>query len=204
MSQLCQFDRDYAVFENNVRQLGEALWSRSCGTCHHVCCRPDFCRETLDSVFLSRLRKIERPAISYSPVTGWLTSAGCALRWGRPPVCYQYLCNPILESQPSPEHRYVIRVLAQLIGHVGKNAVGSCHLVEIMDSGRLERINVERLERRLEAGRAAFRAIQGFLNGSPLSLPELVQILPMTNTHRTNRIDVSHRVRRGLGADRSA
>jgi hypothetical protein len=188
MSQLRQFDQHYAAFEDDVRRSGETLWSRFCGTCHRVCCRPDFCQETLDSVFLCGLRKINRPAISYSQVSGWLTSAGCALRCGRPPVCYQYLCNPILEFQPSQLHRYVIRVLAQLIGHVGKNALGSCHLVEIMDSSRLERINVARLERRLEEARAAFQAIKGFLNGGPLSLPELVRILPMANTQRCRSV----------------
>ena len=146
MSQLGQFDRHYAAFEDDVRCLGKALWSRFCSTCNRVCCRPDFCRETLDSAFLRRVRKISRPAISYSQVSGWLTPTGCALRCGRPPVCYQYLCDPILQSQPSGLHRYVIEVLAQLIGHVGKNALGSCHLVEIMDSRRLERINLAQPE----------------------------------------------------------
>jgi hypothetical protein len=183
MSPLHQFDRHYAAFEDDVRRLGEALWSRFCSACQHVCCRSDFCRETLDSAFLRRVRRVNRPAISYSPVSGWLTSTGCALRCGRPPVCYQYLCSPILQSQPSPAHRYVIRVFAQLIPHVGKNALGSCHLVEIMDSRRLERINVVRLERRLEEGRAAFQAIEAFLNRAPLSLPDLVRILPMPRTH---------------------
>jgi len=95
---------------------------------------------------------------------GWLTEAGCSLPLGRPPVCYQFVCGKILEAQATDEQRYLMKVYANLINHVGKTALGHNHLVAIMDSDRIAQLDYARFARRLNEARQAFELMQGCWN----------------------------------------
>ena len=100
---------------------------------------------------------------------------------GRPPVCYQFNCNKIKDAQPDDQHRYIFQVLANLVPHIGKRALGHRHLVEIMDPTQLRRVKLHRFRRRLAEARQALQIIQS-INGNRLwvtpTLDDLSKIIP--------------------------
>lgn len=149
----------YTSFETDVREAIETLCAPYCRDCVNICCKPTFCQETIDSPFLSRLREKFPPKIRYSNKHGWLTEKGCALLTGRPPVCYEFFCRDILTALSDDSRRHDIEALGRLISHIGKNALGSRHLVEIMTSDKLHRVRYSRFERRLAEAEAVFAAI---------------------------------------------
>ena len=161
---------EYAAFETEVRQQLAHICAPHCAVCERVCCRPEYCRETIDSPFLALLNSEISPNSQCIADRGWLTSSGCALSAGRPPVCYQFICKKIFDSLPDDTSRYLLEVLSELVVHAGKRAFGSRHLVEIMDLGTLERVDVERFEKRLTVARYALEAIRSFAGNA--SLPD--------------------------------
>jgi hypothetical protein len=59
-------------------------------------------------------------------------------------------------------------VLSKLISHIGKRALGSRHLIEVMDPADLKKIRYSRFEKRLSEARNAFDVVQLFLSGDKL------------------------------------
>ena len=59
-------------------------------------------------------------------------------------------------------------VLANLITHVGKRALGSRHLIEIMSLTELKKVKYSRFERRLSEARNAMVIVQSILRGNML------------------------------------
>ena len=159
-AELRQILDEYAAFETVVRQQISSFCAPHCSVCGLVCCRPEFCRETIDSPFLNLLNATIRSNAPYSEQRGWLTSSGCALPAGRPPVCYQFNCDKIIDALPDDLNRYLARVLSNLVPHIGKRALGDRHLVEVMDPARLEKVKYSRFNKRLEEARKALQAIQ--------------------------------------------
>ena len=160
--------KDYADFESDVMALTAEFLLPWCANCQEVCCKVDYCRESLDSPFLSLLHSNSRPLTVYSDRNGWLTPSGCALAAGRPPVCYEFICNRILNDQPAVLFRYAIAILSKLISHVGKRAVGRRHLVEILDPSDLSAIHFGRFNQRMTEARQAFQAVKSILKNQPL------------------------------------
>ena len=64
-------------------------------------------------------------------------------------------------------------VLAKLISHIGKKALGSKHLVEIMTPADLEKVRYSRFEKRLSEARNAFDILQWYFNGHELENDDL-------------------------------
>jgi hypothetical protein len=159
-AELRQILDEYAAFETVVGQEISNFCAPHCSVCELVCCRPEFCRETIDSPFLNLLNARVRRNAAYSAQRGWQTSSGCALPAGRPPVCYQFNCDKILDTLPDDLTRYLARVLSNLVPHIGKRALGDRHLVEVMDPARLEKVKYSRFSKRLEEARKALQAIQ--------------------------------------------
>ena len=122
-----------------------------CAMCTSVCCTPDICEESLDSAFLNRVRSVCGEKSLFCDRFGWLTERGCALACGRPPVCYGFFCNEILDALDSG-CREDVRKLGRIISGVGERALGSRHLVEL-DEDDLRRLDWERLGRKIAAGR---------------------------------------------------
>jgi len=173
--------KKYQAFEAVVRPQIENLCGQHCSICNSVCCRPDYCRENLDSPFLARLRSKNPSKSGYNAAQGWLTPTGCALSNGRPPVCYQFTCDKIIDALPDDLNRYLALVLSNLVPHIGKRALGDRHLVEIMDPAHLKKVKHERFVIRLGEARKALRVIesfkrQGFLPAS--ARPILSRITP--------------------------
>ena len=168
MNQLDRITTLYADFETRVQKSISNFFGSNCSTCSSVCCKIDYCRETQESLFLSKLREEYQPTASYSDETGWLSETGCVLAFGRPPVCYEYLCGEILSAQPTHAHRFAVNVLSQLISHIGKRAYRGKHIVEIGEAEELQRIKLSAFERRLGKSKAAFLAIETFYENTSL------------------------------------
>jgi hypothetical protein len=175
--------REYAQFEANVREAMTGRCAGHCRVCARVCCREELCRETVECPFLGLLRRQFSPPVTYSSEKGWLTQTGCALSAGRAPVCYHFLCSNILASQLSPSDCYMLEVLAALINHIGKFALGRRHLVEIMNADDLYRVKRSSFEAKLSEARAALNVIldyfnHGFLDDGRIAKLSRIQPLP--------------------------
>jgi len=180
-TELSMILKDYVDFETTVRQQIADICAPHCSVCQRVCCRPEYCRENIDSPFLNLIRSKSLPDKAFSAERGWLTSNGCALSAGRPPVCYQFSCSQIIDALPDDQHRYLFNVLSNLVPYIGRRSLGNRHLVEIMDPARLTQIKFKRFAARLDEAREALHLIQSF-NGPDLltasSLAMLSKIVP--------------------------
>ena len=180
-AELTKILKEYAAFETEVRQLMANFCAPHCSICEQVCCRPEYCHENIDSPFLALLSSQVQQITAYSAEGGWLASTGCALSTGRPPVCYQFNCKKVFDSLPDDNHRYVLGVLSELVPYIGKRALGTTHLVEIMKVSQLEQVDINRFRKRLTEARQALKAVRSFAGNRRLpdsALEALKQIKP--------------------------
>jgi hypothetical protein len=175
-AELISILKNYVALERTVNQRMSAVCEPHCSVCTAVCCGPEYCRETIMSPFLAHLTADSRPPTVFCPKFGWLTSTGCALAVGKPPVCYQFSCSKIINALPDDHHRYHFQVLSELVNHIGKRALGRHHLVEIMDPVRLQRVNPKRIERRLNQAWNALAAIQSYSRTGRMTAPILTSL----------------------------
>lgn len=165
-SRLKHLLEEYAGLEQAVQELVSAHCGPVCGLCTVACCcRADICEEALDSPFLRLLH--ERDELE-SDAYGFLTGNGCALKTGRPPICYEFFCNELLAAQPDDLHRNVLLVLGRLPAYAGGNASGDAHLVEILQAEELEHLAFQRLEKQFQNAREALDCIRAFYDGGIL------------------------------------
>jgi len=151
VSELDAIIERYGQLEIEVRQCIQQACAPFCGSCKATCCRPAYCRESLESPFLAEVQRRFAPGARWDAALGWLTPTGCSLGVGRPPVCYEFLCRTILDAQPSAQARARLESLARLLTDAGRYAAGRRHLVELTD---LERINAGRLTKQLAQARS--------------------------------------------------
>jgi hypothetical protein len=168
MERLEDILREYAAFESEVRFFSSERWVQWCSNCRKVCCKALYCRETFESPFLILLLNKYSHQLYNNTQKNWLSDAGCRLSIGRPPVCYEFLCANILDAQQTGMHRYAMIVLSKLVSHIGKRALCSRHLVELMDPADLKKVKYSRFEKRLSEARNAFDVVQSFLSGDKL------------------------------------
>jgi len=183
MDRLEHILREYAAFESEVRVFSSELWFQSCSNCREVCCKAVYCRETFESPFLFLLLKKYSHQVYNNTQKAWLGEAGCKLSVGRPPVCYEFLCSNILDAQRTGMHRYAMIVLSKLISHIGKRALGSRHLIEIMNPADLKKVRYLRFEKRLSEARNAFEVVQLFFRGHELEDNALKVLLKISRLH---------------------
>lgn len=168
MADLNVLVEEYGRFEQAVRQATEKWCRPFCLHCRRICCRVDFCEETRQSPFLSRVAALFSPGATFDPVRGWLSARGCQLLAGRPPVCYEFLCRDIsMAAAMDSDRLHALMTLSMLPTHVGRRAVGGRHLVAVMRAVDLERIRPERFMARLGEAQAAFHAAVAVLDGQP-------------------------------------
>ena len=165
--------KKYAAFEAEVNAYAIAIYLNHCATCKGICCKADYCEESITSPFLRRLRQHFVPDAVYDSERGWLTKTGCALPVGRPPVCHQYLCDTILSIRSEPEFRYALTLLSNLVNHIGKKALGRKHIVELQEFSELKRINFTRFEKQLDEAQTAFKRVRVYLDGDVAKLDSL-------------------------------
>ena len=85
----------------------------------------------------------------YHDSKGWLSSNGCLLSVGRPPVCYAYLCDNILEKISEKPYLNCLKELSRLVTWAGQKALGNRHLVTLSSKQVLTQLNFKRLKGRI-------------------------------------------------------
>lgn len=137
----------YVELEQVVQQLIACRCADFCELCTACCCRADICEEALESPFLQRVhRRLRLDSDRY----GFLDTAGCTLPAGRPPVCYAFFCDELLAAQEDDFQRDLLRVLGHLVSLVGEKALGTAHLVELMDDDQLDQVDFAKLTARVD------------------------------------------------------
>ena len=153
----------YVALEAEVQATMRSLCSAHCTSCGRPCCREVFCRESLESAFLARIRRAEG-GHAYGARTGWLGPRGCRLEAGRPCVCYEFICPRILRRL-SGGSQLAANALSEIVTSVGRSALGSQHLLAL-DGRQLRRVRAARMLARIEAGFAALEACRRVLGGA--------------------------------------
>jgi hypothetical protein len=154
---------EYTALEHEVQDLVSTQCGPICELCTVACCcRADICEEALGSPFLRLLHgRNELESDAY----GFLTENGCALKTGRPPICYEFFCDELMATQPDELRRNLLRILGRLPTYAGQNAHGNAHLVEIMQAEELDRLSFQRLKNQCEKAFEALACIHGILSG---------------------------------------
>jgi len=141
---------EYQDLEQKVRRLILKACKPFCSTCSDCCCKKDFCSESLDSYWLRMIWNLQGYTGSqYDDSKGWLLSEGCRLITGRPPVCYEYLCNGILGKIQEDCTLDNLKAISALPAFAGKNALGNKHLVTLSSEQILTRMNFGKLRRQI-------------------------------------------------------
>ena len=76
MDELEHIPREYAAFESEVRFFSSKLWFQWCSNRREVCCKAVYCREALESPFLSLLSKNHSAEVSCGTQKAWLNKTG--------------------------------------------------------------------------------------------------------------------------------
>ena len=115
----------HIAIEKILQQIISIQTSESCSKCDNVCCNVEICRESIDSAFL---RFILGPEITkYRDDTGWYTpETGCQLEFGRPLICYEYLCSR-LKNKRIDESVQISRKIISIYS----NVFAKKHILEI-------------------------------------------------------------------------
>jgi hypothetical protein len=141
---------EYQDLEQKVRRLILRACEPFCSACSDCCCNKDYCSESLHSFWLRMAWQLQGyAAAQYDGSEGWLLSDGCRLISGRPPVCYEYLCDRILGEMSEGVYLDNLKAISALPAFAGKNALGNKHLVTLSSEQILERMNFKKLERQL-------------------------------------------------------
>ena len=142
--------QDYYTFEQEIRRVINRVCAGFCSTCTAICCSPDFCQESIDSIWLSLVRTLfESSSLVYNSSTGWLTQQGCSLKGGRPPVCYDFFCYEITSSITDNEKQDALNMVGGLVNFIGHRALGAHHMVLLSTPEQLHRLNRDRFSARL-------------------------------------------------------
>jgi hypothetical protein len=140
---------EYQSLEQKVNQLVVQVCKPFCSTCSNCCCKIDFCSESFDSYWLRMTWELSGYSRSqYDDSIGWLSSDGCRLTTGRPPVCYEHLCNRIISETPD-DRLDGVKGVSRLLSSAGKNALGNRHLITLSSEQILSRMNFSKLRRQI-------------------------------------------------------
>jgi len=141
---------EYLFLESKVNSLVSQACSCFCTECKDRCCRKEYCSESVSSYWLRIIWTLRGNDISnYDEEKGWTSPYGCHLTAGRPPVCYDFLCNRILEENPMGTYVASLIKICKLPGWMGKNALGTRHLVTLSSKEVFSILNFNRLRNRI-------------------------------------------------------
>jgi len=141
---------EYQDLEQKVRRLILKACEHFCSACSDCCCKKDFCSESLESFWLRMTWNLQGYTVSqYDDSKGWLLTDGCRLNTGRPPVCYEYLCDRILSEMREGATLDNLKEVSALPSFSGKNALGNKHLVTLSSEQILKRMNFTKLGKQI-------------------------------------------------------
>jgi hypothetical protein len=115
--------RRYVRIEKTIQQLWPSAFTQRCAACAAICCRPHMAEEVLNSPWLQSIAA--RGNCDYWPLAGThplcraLTPSGCCLKEGKPPFCYGFYCDALLENIPAAtliSYLYLSNILSALCG----------------------------------------------------------------------------------------
>lgn len=160
---------EYVALERRVQPVASGACAPQCATCRDTCCAARYCEESWTAPWLVAIhqraggasrREVGR---GHRPLEGHLATDGCRLRFGRPPVCYEYACHDVLYALPAHRRKYLFRVISHVMSFAGEEALPGTHLVEVQDLRALTRSRLRRLVRRIAlAGRIFDAALRLF------------------------------------------
>ena len=132
----------YITLEREIQELVHPVIYPFCSTCKGACCKEEICIESTDSPFLAILNK--RQKIQYDGKSGWLSTSGCRLEFGRPLVCYEFFCEDVLNSALF-KTTGIQEIINDFVA-IGKNAYGHTHLIcvenlDCLSSSKIKKIN---------------------------------------------------------------
>jgi len=94
---------EYAELERQIDQLVSERLDWVCAACEKRCCRPDVCRQVVESWWL---REVSRHVHGKWWPDDWqsrkeciaMTDRGCMLEAGRPAICRSFVCDRYTEA----------------------------------------------------------------------------------------------------------
>lgn len=142
--------RDYSCLETKVKIFISKACLSYCSRCGTLCCKRSICSESIDSHWLRIVWSLRGHEMGqYDGIMGWLSSYGCNLTAGRPPVCYMFFCNRIVEEIPTATYLCRLKAISELVTFAGKNAVGNRHLVTLSAEDIMTNLDFNRLRNRI-------------------------------------------------------
>jgi len=148
-----QTAREYRQFEIEVSGCLSRFCNAFCNGCGD-CCKPDICVEAVESAWLRIVREQEGSKISqFSRTTGWLSSKGCRLQAGRPPLCYEFFCERISDHFRKEAILDSILAISKLPSTAGQSALGKRHLVTLDDDEIHNKLDFNRLRKKIGLAR---------------------------------------------------
>ena len=156
---------EYQDLEQKVRRMILKACKPFCSACSDCCCKKDFCSESLHSFWLRMTWQLQGyTSAQYDDSKGWLLSEGCRLISGRPPVCYEYLCNKMLGEMSEGVQLDNLKAISALPAVAGKNALGNKHLVTLSAEQISERMNFIKLRRQIAKSLNLFKQYEREMN----------------------------------------
>ena len=118
---------DYISLEKEIIKRVRGISNEFCLKCRTTCCDEKICRESLESLFLSRLINLQD--IEYDKKNGWMGPEGCRLDYGRPLVCHKFFCEQISVADDFKASN--IRQAVKEFTSIGNRAYGNTHLIGV-------------------------------------------------------------------------
>jgi hypothetical protein len=137
----------YCAVELHIQGLINRECRRFCARCPSICCREHFCRESIDSPFLSSLVKKQKAV--YHKKNGWMSDSGCRIGYGRPLVCYDFFCDAI-SRDPRFQAAGLQTVVREFIA-IGNKAHGNTHLVCVDDLRSVASLKIEKMVQKIDS-----------------------------------------------------
>jgi len=148
----------YRHLELEINHTISSICSPFCRRCKGGCCKAEICVESTSSYWLRLVRTVESHSlVQFDETRGWLTSNGCRISVGRPPLCYEFLCDKIFENIPPGSFSRAFKELSKLLSSAGKNAWGTRHLVTLSSRAILNKLNFKKIETRIAAATESFK-----------------------------------------------
>ena len=147
----------YGQLEKEVSHSLSRCCRPFCNGCGD-CCKADICVEAVDSAWLRIVRKqAGHKTFRFSRSTGWLSSKGCRLKVGRPPLCYAFSCKSVTDYFRKETILNPVLAIAKLPSAAGQNALGKRHLVTLEENEILDKLDFHRLRKNIALARETCR-----------------------------------------------
>jgi hypothetical protein len=148
----------YRQIELEINHTISSICSPFCRPCKGGCCKAEICVESVSSYWLRLVRAVEdHSPVQFDDNRGWLTPKDCRISAGRPPLCYEFLCDKIFENIPLGSFSRSLKEISKLLSSAGKYALGNRHLVTLSSKAISTRLNFKKVEDRIAAATESFK-----------------------------------------------